>query len=212
MVSLYRFSIAIRNPAPRDKLEKCSKIDMSNFRSFDIALVRHLSDKTTQIPEYLIERLGNANNTRRQLLEYHKLHHEKIAAPGAQKYVVPEVEERDNRRYERPETEHTNFEKKHRVYDGADTYGSGFVREDAAAQTTVTTVYGLYQTAIDTQSEAGCTETSYAPTETTSASGPEAIQIRVPKIPDEEKVDRGEPIQCPYCFLLIAISGRTSWT
>jgi prophage DNA circulation protein len=118
---------------------------------------------------------------------------------------VPEMEEPENRPYEHPETEPTPDTKQHHV-------GSGFIRDAAAAQTTVTTVHGFYRTAVDTQSEAGCTETSYAPTESTSANIPEAAQMRVPKIPDEEKVDRGEPIQCPYCFLLVAISGRRSWT
>jgi len=171
---------------------------MSEFRLFDIALVRHFSDRTIQ--EYLIERLGNANNTRRQLLEYHNLHHEKIAAPEPQTHIASEMEEPT------PDT------KQHRVDVGDVTSGSGFIRDAAAAQTTVTTVHGFYRTAVDTQSEAGCTETSYAPTESTSANISEATQIRVPKIPDEEKVHRGEPIQCPYCFQLIDISGRRSWT
>ncbi|KAF8253413.1 TPR-like protein [Wilcoxina mikolae CBS 423.85] len=74
---LYKFSIAIRNPAPSDKLRKCSKIDVSHFEYFD---QQHVREKFPEAPEFLIERLSRANTRRRQLLKYHEKHHGKIAA------------------------------------------------------------------------------------------------------------------------------------
>ncbi|KAF8540095.1 hypothetical protein BDD12DRAFT_735547, partial [Trichophaea hybrida] len=75
---LYRFSIATQNPAPTDRLQKCSSIDVSAYEFFDI---QHVSEKFPSLGKhsYLIKRLGRANTRRRQLLEYHQRHHEKIA-------------------------------------------------------------------------------------------------------------------------------------
>ncbi|KAF8244139.1 hypothetical protein K440DRAFT_25588 [Wilcoxina mikolae CBS 423.85] len=73
----YRFSIAIQNPAPTDRLQKCSSIDFSAYEAFDI---RHISEKLPILGDsYLVDRLGRANTRRRQLLEYHRRHHQKIA-------------------------------------------------------------------------------------------------------------------------------------
>ncbi|KAF8536845.1 hypothetical protein BDD12DRAFT_746962, partial [Trichophaea hybrida] len=73
---LYKFSIAVRRPAPRDRFHKFSAINMSHYEFFDI---QHASHKFPQAPGYLIERMGKANTRRRQLLRYHKEHHGKIA-------------------------------------------------------------------------------------------------------------------------------------
>ncbi|KAF8244556.1 hypothetical protein K440DRAFT_635984 [Wilcoxina mikolae CBS 423.85] len=72
---LYKFSIDIRNPAPRDRLEKCSEVDVSFYERSDIEHVQH---KFLDANEYLRERLEKANTKRRQLLKYHEKNHEKI--------------------------------------------------------------------------------------------------------------------------------------
>lgn len=74
---LYRFSNATRNPAPTDRLQRCSSIDVSAYEFFDL---QHISEKLPALGDsYLVERLGRANTKRRQLLEYHRRHHQKIA-------------------------------------------------------------------------------------------------------------------------------------
>lgn len=74
---MYKFSIATRNPTPRDRLEKCADVDMSHFEVFDIS---HVADKfqTIEKSHYLIQRLGKANTRRRQLLRYHEEYHDRI--------------------------------------------------------------------------------------------------------------------------------------
>jgi len=73
---LYKFSVAIRNPAPRDKLERLEEFNVSHFEFFD---VQHVANKYSSVGEnYLIERLGKANSRRRQLLMYYEGHHERI--------------------------------------------------------------------------------------------------------------------------------------
>jgi hypothetical protein len=72
---LYRLSITIQSPASRERLERMERIDMSHFERFDI---EHFGNKYHLVEAYLIERLRKANTKRRQLLKYHKEHHEKI--------------------------------------------------------------------------------------------------------------------------------------
>ncbi|KAF8544190.1 hypothetical protein BDD12DRAFT_648095, partial [Trichophaea hybrida] len=72
---LYMFSIAARNPAPRDKFEKWAAIDVSGYHQHDIM---HVRDKFPNASNYLQERLGKANSRRRQLLLYNERHNSKI--------------------------------------------------------------------------------------------------------------------------------------
>lgn len=76
ITSLYNVSIALRNPQPRERLAKFAAIDMSHFKPWDID---HIKQKFPRAPEYLIQRLGEANCKRRQFLEYYKNHHDKIS-------------------------------------------------------------------------------------------------------------------------------------
>lgn len=73
---LYRGSITIRNPAQRDRLQKCASTNVSRYECFDI---QHASNKFPKAEEYLIGRLEKANTTHRQLLKYHEKHHKKLA-------------------------------------------------------------------------------------------------------------------------------------
>lgn len=72
---LYRFSIAVRNPTPRDKQIKLAAIDVSYYHAFDVS---HVRDKFPEASEYLWGLLGRANSKRRQWLVYHEKHHQKI--------------------------------------------------------------------------------------------------------------------------------------
>lgn len=57
---LYRFSITIRNPAQRDRLQKCASINVSRYECFDI---QHAFNQFPKAEEYLISRLEKANPT-----------------------------------------------------------------------------------------------------------------------------------------------------
>jgi hypothetical protein len=73
---LYNLLIAIANPTPQHRLENCSSIDIPHFHRHDI---EHISNKYPKAPKFMIERLGMANLTRRQLLKYNEREHENIA-------------------------------------------------------------------------------------------------------------------------------------
>jgi len=72
---LYKFSIAIQNPAPLHRLQKSSLIGVSHFEPFDI---QHVSNKFPDAEPYLVQRLGRSNTRRRQLLRYYERHHDEI--------------------------------------------------------------------------------------------------------------------------------------
>lgn len=55
----------------------------------------------------------------------------------------------------------------------------------------------------DAESEA--TETSFA----TSASGSDDHALRIPAIPAD--LANGDPFECPYCHMVVSISGRRAW-
>jgi len=81
---LYELSATIlRRPAPRDRLQKYAAINISHFEPFDIQHVAHKVCAT----QPLIDRLGRANNRRRQLLRYNEQHQDKIA-----RYVDKDLE------------------------------------------------------------------------------------------------------------------------
>ena len=81
---LYKFSITIQNPAPKERRHKIALIDVSYFEHWDI---KHINEKFGQVDpqnkfrvaEYLTRRLGKANTRRRQLLKYYESHHKTIS-------------------------------------------------------------------------------------------------------------------------------------
>ncbi|KAL4886790.1 hypothetical protein BJY04DRAFT_212767 [Aspergillus karnatakaensis] len=85
ITSLYKFSVALANPARRDVSTKASKIDLRYYEPYDIGHV--LNKFGLPSDSHLAQRLGKANTRRRQLLAYYKAHIEKIS-----KYVDVFVE------------------------------------------------------------------------------------------------------------------------
>lgn len=68
--------MAIRDPAPDDRMQSIITVDKSHFENDDI---RHVVAKFPHCPDYLAERLGRAISARRQYLSYREQHHEKLS-------------------------------------------------------------------------------------------------------------------------------------
>ncbi|KAL4908772.1 hypothetical protein BDW74DRAFT_174004 [Aspergillus multicolor] len=77
ITSLYKFSVALANPARRDVSAKATKITLEFDVNYDIL---HEAQKFG-FPEdcTLAQRLGKANAKRRQMLAYHRQHKSKIS-------------------------------------------------------------------------------------------------------------------------------------
>ena len=75
ITSLFRLSMAIRNPAPNSQSTSTISIDKSFFEPHDI---QHVMEKFPNAPRYLAERMGRALSARRQYLSYREEHHSKL--------------------------------------------------------------------------------------------------------------------------------------
>jgi hypothetical protein len=74
--SLFRLSMAIRDPAPTSQSSRTITVDKSFFEQHDI---NHVQSKFPNCAEFLSERLGRAISGRRQYLSYREEHHKKLA-------------------------------------------------------------------------------------------------------------------------------------
>ena len=194
---LYKFSIAIQNPAPKERLHKIAAIDMSHFESLDI---KYIDDKfhtvdpqnNFKVAEYLSRRLGKANTRRRQLLKYYEDHHKRIS-----QHIDDTTEGNELINESKP------------LNSGG---GSASVPEEIKqatsimeSHTTVSTIKVELRQVVDIgKDEDQLSQTSYA----TSINN--TIRIRVPPPPDDA-VFGDEPFECPYCFNIIMIRSGEDW-
>ena len=172
---------------------------MSHYEFFDI---QHASHKFPQAPPYLIERMGKANTRRRQLLQYHKEHHRKIA-----QYIDVSLDPQNE-----PEID---FAKKGNqpevaVIQNQDSVSQGglTILTSKKSQTTVTTIRQIHKEldAVDAESDTGRSQTSFA----SSAAGSHST-LHVPLPPPGEAAFTGVPFECPYCYLVIIVKSSYAW-
>jgi hypothetical protein len=211
---LYDFSISIRNPVPRDRLQKCSKIDISHFERWDI---QHVLNKFQGADEDLLHCLGKANTRRRQLLRYHQKHRQTIAGhySGVVDVVAIEAPGDSQRDRARNIDELKVTVSQHNVPDkNAATVTTG--ASTKKSQTTVSTYVppksrepgaGSQDKDLNTEaiSESGQTQTSFAGTTTGTQN------IWMPSPPGNDKAFEGMPFECPYCFSVIKVHDKRSW-
>ncbi|KAF8535410.1 hypothetical protein BDD12DRAFT_893068 [Trichophaea hybrida] len=194
VTNLYRLSVIIQQPAPRDRTQKLAAIDVSRFEPFDI---RHIREKFLEAPEYLVRRLGRANTKHRQILAYYEKHHEKMP-----KYI-------DANMPEFPVAMHKQQQNSPRVVDPANI---GYSREDTKTDMTETTPATYCQPApdiVEVASEAGQSETSYA-TSISSSSCCSRHEFSVPLPPNGKFAFEGYPFKFP-CFQMIEVHDNRSW-
>lgn len=198
---LFEFSIATKNPAPRDRLEKYSQIPVKHFEIFDVSHAKHKFPECQE--STLIERLGKANTRRRQMLRYYKEHHERIVGPQ-EFYVltsIPKISDGVKTMDNQPLAPKS-------VLSAPDPDGSKSV-VTKISQTTVSTYVQRIIEKTDKHSDTEVSQTSYA----TSAGGSEAtlhlLRVPPPLNPDESL--EGDPFQCPYCYELVKITSQYAW-
>lgn len=182
ITALYRLTMSIQNPTPRDRPEKFAAIDVSHFRVFD---VRHAEDKFPSAPEFLAKRLGEANTKRRQILEYLKNHHQKVAED-----ITPSAQ---------PETQ---------IYPSQnDNLGpmEGSYSAPAMSAKTAPTVLtdfvipDVQRDILLPQDDDRQSFTSYA----SSAAASGEVRLRPKRPPVQKGNDEDSPFECQCCFLII---------
>ncbi|KAI5777396.1 ankyrin repeat-containing domain protein [Geopyxis carbonaria] len=211
IICLYKFSISIRNPAPRDKREKWSAIDMSFYESFDIG---HIRDKFPETETFLYERLGKANCRRRQLLAYNEKHNAKISRRFPVK-TEREVEAQVLRLHEGVDTVDDRHNARNDARNDAPQVTDTLPWETtsvAQTQTTVSTVrwqanaHQNYSQDADNPSSDAISVTSYA----SSINENSGNLLHVPQPPEPDAFD-GVPFICPFCHAQTLVANDRAW-
>ena len=207
---LYKLSMLIQNPAPRDRLHKSQAIPVAHFLPYE---KKHIQDKFPNAPAFLVDRLARANVMRRQLLKYYQRHQRKIvgygqpAGPGFssnQRLVIENqtpsaTGNSKSPALEIPEPLATRVDRK----------TEGTMSTVLNSQTTISAyIAGPQELAsdplslVEAESEGGSSRTSF-----TSSSGSMG-GLYVPRPPS---LLNEAPFQCPYCFLIIRPKNTDSW-
>lgn len=197
---LYKLSIVIQSPASRDRIERCGKIIVEHYKYFDVA---HVSEKFPLAPQYLIDRLGNANTKRRQFFQYLKKHHDKIAL-----YIDAPVQ----LRIDQPvvavdlETKVQEADVVPAVKIDCATIGQSVIAKTVNTQTTVST-FVERPTRPTGGSVSGQSQISHG----TSVGDDAHTKLCIPAPPRPGRALDGEPFECPYCFSMIVAEDSRSW-
>ena len=209
---LYKFSIAIRNPVPKDRLHKIALINVSHFEYWDI---KHIEEKfrlvdpesNFRVAEYLVERLGKANTRRRQLLKYHEAHHKTIA-----QYIdsssLPGAMELTNA--SKPVASTMGDGNARAPAVTPDLQRAATVSTTAKSQTTLSTIRGEISQGVGIEPDEEPDEEQLSLT-SFATSVNYKMRIRVPSPPSEDAAFGGEAFQCPYCFNIIKTKNRKDW-
>jgi len=208
--SLYQLSIAIRNPAARDRLQKIAAIKISDSElERDIQLISH---KFPNAPRFLIERLGKASTRRRQLMKYYRNHHDTI--PRNAEHPLPRTKDMEIHNQGIAIAPPSNSGK--RSFTDMNTESSMVNDPDTAStvlksQATVPVIPRILNipniSTIGVSSDEGDSETSDA------TSKNEQSRLDIPPLPSFNVAYDGQQhaIQCPYCFTLVTICDRRAW-
>ena len=207
IICLYNTLIAITNPAPRDRLEKCSSIDVSYFHHSDID---HVYNKFPFAEDFLKERLGRANSKRRQLLRYYEKHHERIVGrprPAEQTFDAAGVLE--NLTVADTTAQTTATVSKFLDYTAARDTEQAEVAAGGSAAEIGTSVDEEVLLPFDSGRGMAMEFDARSVTSYASTIG-DPDRLRVPP-PDHDRALEGTPFECPYCFALVKIEGWQSW-
>lgn len=200
VTSLYKLSITIRNPTPRDRYAKAA-----SSTPFDVSYdVGHVYEKFPHIRSkaWLMDRLGRAVTRRREFLRYREKHREKI---GGNIRPSTDLDERHEQADNRRNVTYNDAQ----TPAGDPTIGleASFVSRSQFASTKATTyVANLNDESLDKLSAVGRSETSYV----TSIAEENSGKLRQIPNPPKESAN-GMPFECPYCFTIQSVRNSKYW-
>ena len=202
---LFKLSIALRSPAPHDRLVKSASIDVGHFEFFDI---QHVMNKFPKADRTLAERLGLAISKRRRQLIYRENHHYKLSGENNTRYPrrqtalgslkppqnANDAPNPDVDSLKKPKDHHLELTKAPSVEHTLSIIPS----------TKASTLLALDRLInLDSYSETGQTESTFS---ATTAGGEEVV---LPPIP--EVLRDGKEFECPYCYEICRIRSTSAW-
>lgn len=208
---LYKFSIVIRNPAPKEHLHRMGPTEASfgfwgRYLEDIDELFRPVDPQNNfRVAKYLIERLDKANTRRRQLLRGNMAHHNEISknidylssSRGFSRLISSSKPVAPTTRSGSPGAAVRISDLERKLARTAAVFST------TESQTTVPPIQGTgdWWDRDDGQSS----ETSDA------SSTNDAMRTCVPPPPGENAAFAGEPFECPYCFDIILIRNQQGW-
>lgn len=200
VTSLYKLSITIRNPAPRDRYAKAASANPFDT-SYDVG---HVYEKFPHVRSkvWLIEKFGRAITRRREFLRYREAHRERIGAK-----IRPSTD--PNERHELSNTHRmvTHNESQIPIRDLKTEIKADSASHSQLASTKATTyVANRNLESLDINSTAGRSETSYV---TSIAEDNPDSMVQIPEPPQGSA--NGVPFECQYCFTIQAIKNTKQW-
>ena len=192
--SLLRLSLVIQRSSRRGKFVRSSRDKPYNTK-FDVlhALESLPFAAKNQV---LIERLGKANAQRRQWLAYRRNHNERLSYFDG--FVLDQVDNIQNQQTASRADLASDVSHSTRP-------SNEFTMIDNS--TTATTFYENSQARFDPG--AGNETASDMSFSASSVSGRDKIPLEIPRMPSEAA--SGEPFECPFCFIIIAVANLQTW-
>ena len=193
ITSLFKLSIAIRNPAPKDRYAKAASIAPYDDKP-DISHVWEKFPYARRIP-WLIDRLGKAIMRRRQFFRYREKHREKLGKELGQL-------ERKNDTFKTTD----RVEITSGTVQGSSTYIESYISGTTqSTQTMASTYVTKDQNTAEILAEKPESVTSYA----TSVNEDNQGTMAVPPPPKESA--NGAPFECPYCYTIQTVNNLNAW-
>ncbi|KAF2661221.1 ankyrin [Lophiostoma macrostomum CBS 122681] len=196
--SLLKLSLIIQSSSRRGKFVRSSR-EKPYDTNFDILHVLESFPYAAK-NHFLIERLGKANAQRRQWLAYRRNHRGRLSS-----FESSGLDQTDNAR-----SQQTGLE----ALLQADMTSVASVSTRPSVEntmtdnsTTATTFYEDMQ--LQLNQGAGNESSSEVSFSASSVSGRDKAPLEIPCMPSEAA--SGEPFECPFCFVIIAVANLQSW-
>lgn len=197
---LFELSMIIRRPAQHDRLLGTKKLDATIYEPFDVSRSssrtlfpqfpqiltllqrQHVAHKHPKAGNLVVDRLGAAISRRRAALKYRERHRAKL-----EKGIESVVDESHDRKTSGDPSEH------------------GDAVSTRLSETIATAYEEPHIDFEDAASLSGASQTSYA-----QSLWENNQNITIPR-PPKESAD-GKPFECPYCFFILTVQNKRSWT
>lgn len=192
---LFKLSMAIRTPMPRDRYERLATIEPLSC-IFDVC---HVREKFPKVEKHLwlAEGLGKANTQRRDYFRYRRKHQEKLAKKAEEEHELQAKKEAALPQAKNEGREH------HGIHQSSSRLKSSL--GSTRATTYVPPSNLINDENAEERSETGQSETSYA----TSVDEGNTGGLHVPPPPPE--FDEDLPFECPYCFTIQLPPSMKAW-
>jgi len=197
---LYRFSMAMWNATPRDRLHKITSIDVSHFESWDIA---NIEDKFPKAPSYLKQRLGKANTRRRQLMKYYQEHH------GAIVQYIDLPLASDGHMVQRQGALESNLMKQ--AQEGRERESGSIVNPPTTPPIGVKSVPTIKQDAFHVHGIMSIEPDEDQLSQISDAASQKYGRVHIAPPPNPDAAYNGTPFECLYCFQIISVRDRRGW-